>query len=293
MATDKGATREVGGAGGAELAMQRTADAAARHAYRRFRALADQVDSELAELTRQKARNDAAGPTDVGETHVDARLTALQALAPNRQRLDSAYKRELGRARERFLAGERYSRQPETDLEADAWMLQLVGDDQLEEQLAVERMAARALRHYEDPLYQIGTRVTRCARAAGLRRDAHPLEPGVMSETFAAALATLGLGLDTRLRILGLFEQKVLGDLETLYGEIDEILTAAGLPPSGPAPETGSEPADATFECQPATDQSFENALEKARAGDRLTVADGIELLTTGTDNPGIDQRRK
>ncbi|MEF8786883.1 MAG: 7,8-didemethyl-8-hydroxy-5-deazariboflavin synthase subunit CofH [Haloarculaceae archaeon] len=44
---------------------------------------------------------------------------------------------------------------------------------------------------------------------------------------------------------------------------------------------------------QPETDQSFENALAKARAGNRLTIADGIELLTTGTDRPGIDLQRK
>ncbi|AQL43375.1 7,8-didemethyl-8-hydroxy-5-deazariboflavin synthase subunit CofH [Halorientalis sp. IM1011] len=47
------------------------------------------------------------------------------------------------------------------------------------------------------------------------------------------------------------------------------------------------------FQHRPETDQSFENALAKARAGDRLTVADGIELLTTGTDRPGIDRERK
>jgi FO synthase subunit 2 len=47
------------------------------------------------------------------------------------------------------------------------------------------------------------------------------------------------------------------------------------------------------FETVPETDQSFANALEKARAGERLAVADGIELLTTGTDRPGIDLGRK
>jgi FO synthase subunit 2 len=47
------------------------------------------------------------------------------------------------------------------------------------------------------------------------------------------------------------------------------------------------------FECVPETDQSFENALAKARAGERLAVDDGIELLTTGTATPGIDRRRK
>ncbi|WP_336133624.1 7,8-didemethyl-8-hydroxy-5-deazariboflavin synthase subunit CofH [Natronomonas amylolytica] len=47
------------------------------------------------------------------------------------------------------------------------------------------------------------------------------------------------------------------------------------------------------FESVPETDQSFENALAKARSGDRLTVDDGIELLTTGTDEPEIDRKRK
>jgi FO synthase subunit 2 len=47
------------------------------------------------------------------------------------------------------------------------------------------------------------------------------------------------------------------------------------------------------FVHQPTTDQSFENALENARSGRRLTVDDGIELLTTGTDHDGIDRERK
>ncbi|MFC6725578.1 radical SAM protein, partial [Halobium palmae] len=47
------------------------------------------------------------------------------------------------------------------------------------------------------------------------------------------------------------------------------------------------------FDHRPESDQSFENALAKARAGDRLTVDDGVELLTTGTDRDGIDPVRK
>ena len=54
------------------------------------------------------------------------------------------------------------------------------------------------------------------------------------------------------------------------------------------------ESVDASaFAHQPVTDQSFENALWKARNGERLTVDDGVELITTGTDRDGIDSRRK
>jgi len=47
------------------------------------------------------------------------------------------------------------------------------------------------------------------------------------------------------------------------------------------------------FTRQPETDQSFENALDKARNSNRLTVYDGVELMTTGTDRLGIDPKRK
>ncbi|KYH26248.1 FO synthase subunit 2 [Halalkalicoccus paucihalophilus] len=55
-------------------------------------------------------------------------------------------------------------------------------------------------------------------------------------------------------------------------------------------PETEREFA---FDHRSATDQSFENALAKARAGERLTVDDGIELMTTGSERVGIDPDRK
>ncbi|WP_336024729.1 7,8-didemethyl-8-hydroxy-5-deazariboflavin synthase subunit CofH [Halobellus salinisoli] len=51
--------------------------------------------------------------------------------------------------------------------------------------------------------------------------------------------------------------------------------------------------SDFEFDVVPETDQSFENALANARAGDRLTVDDGIELITTGTERDGIDPVRK
>ena len=44
---------------------------------------------------------------------------------------------------------------------------------------------------------------------------------------------------------------------------------------------------------EPGTDQSFENALAKARDGHRLSVADATELFATGTDVDGIDPERK
>ncbi|WP_254279227.1 7,8-didemethyl-8-hydroxy-5-deazariboflavin synthase subunit CofH [Haloarcula marina] len=61
------------------------------------------------------------------------------------------------------------------------------------------------------------------------------------------------------------------------------------MPDASDASPTG----ESDFEHRPVTDQSFENALAKARDGVRLSVADGVELITTGTDHEGIDRHRK
>ncbi|MFB6093867.1 MAG: 7,8-didemethyl-8-hydroxy-5-deazariboflavin synthase subunit CofH [Halanaeroarchaeum sp.] len=47
------------------------------------------------------------------------------------------------------------------------------------------------------------------------------------------------------------------------------------------------------FDHRAETDQPFENALARARAGDRLTVEDAVSLLTTGSDVEGIDPDRR
>ncbi|MFW5905872.1 MAG: 7,8-didemethyl-8-hydroxy-5-deazariboflavin synthase subunit CofH [archaeon] len=47
------------------------------------------------------------------------------------------------------------------------------------------------------------------------------------------------------------------------------------------------------FDHRPETDQHFENALAKARDGVRLSVADAIELLRTGSETQGVDRERK
>jgi len=56
---------------------------------------------------------------------------------------------------------------------------------------------------------------------------------------------------------------------------------------------TAPEPREFDFEVTVETGTSFENALDAARDGDRLTVDHAVELLTTGTDTEGVDSDRK
>ena len=55
----------------------------------------------------------------------------------------------------------------------------------------------------------------------------------------------------------------------------------------------GTHSQDLDFRYRPETDQSFENALRKARNGDRLSVEDGVALMTTGGSDTKVDVDRK
>ena len=69
-------------------------------------------------------------------------------------------------------------------------------------------------------------------------------------------------------------------------------MTSARDPDADAADADALDRSDFDF-AEPSTDQSFENALAKARDGVRLTVDDATELLATGTDAAGIDPVRK
>lgn len=82
-------------------------------------------------------------------------------------------------------------------------------------------------------------------------------------------------------------------ELYTFVARVAHVAAVRGFLSVRAVPSHMTDAGEFDFDVVPDTDQSFENALSKARAGDRLTVDDGIELITTGTDVEGIDPRRK
>jgi len=59
------------------------------------------------------------------------------------------------------------------------------------------------------------------------------------------------------------------------------------------ASDVSSSSFTTEFDKTVETDTSFENALDSARGGDRLTTDEAVELLTTGTDLGGVNTERK
>lgn len=124
--------------------------------------------------------------------------------------------------------------------------LALVTPEDLEEDIAIEGMAARAAQRLSGALYTLSQRMGYLLGDAGLDATHNPLGPLHIAKAFRKAATGLEAGLQTRLVLYKLFERQVLGGLEPAYTEMNVRLAAAGvLPTLSPRPERDRQPAPA------------------------------------------------
>lgn len=116
--------------------------------------------------------------------------------------------------------------------------LELVTPEALEEDIAIEAMAARAEQRLSGALYTLSQRLGYLLGDAGMDATHNPFGPMHIAKAFRRATASLEIALQSRLVLYKLFERQVLGGLEPAYTELNVRMAAAGvLPTLSPRPE--------------------------------------------------------
>ena len=124
--------------------------------------------------------------------------------------------------------------------------LALVTPEDLEEDIAIDGMAARTAQRLSGSLYTLSQRMGYLLGEADMDAMHNPLGPLHIAKAFRKAATGLEIGLQTRLVLYKLFERQVLGGLEPAYTEMNVRLAAAGvLPTLSPRPERERQPAPA------------------------------------------------
>jgi hypothetical protein len=108
--------------------------------------------------------------------------------------------------------------------------LSLVQNDELEESVAIGVMVAKVMNRASMALGHLTTRLNAMV-SKKLDDKSNPLGPAVLCEQFLEACSSLGVEIRVKLIILKLFEKYVLADLDQLYAEANQALTAAGVLP--------------------------------------------------------------
>jgi hypothetical protein len=110
--------------------------------------------------------------------------------------------------------------------------LSLVTPEDLEEDIALDSMAARTAQRLSGTLYTLSQRMGYLLGDGGMDGMRNPLGPLHIGKAFRTAATALETGLQTRLVLYKLFERQILGGLEPAYTEMNVRLAAAGVLPT-------------------------------------------------------------
>lgn len=141
--------------------------------------------------------------------------------------------------------------------QANSDSLSLVGDDDLEEQVALNAMITKSKVHFQGPLLQLQTRFSVVYPGASDEVPVNPMAPEHLCSAFVEAIQALEIQIRERLILLKQFDRYVVSNLGMLLDEANRILIQAGVIPNfryhGKAGKqhSGSAP-DATAASEPA-----------------------------------------
>ena len=140
--------------------------------------------------------------------------------------------------------------------------LSLVGDDELEESIALEEMSRKMKSACEGELYALGQRMGFLLERPSLEADANPMSPATVIAALKQACAQIEADFKVRLTLLRQLEQHAVRDLQQVYQDLNthlverhilpEIRAAAPRaaaqtprpkPQSAPAPAPAAAPA--------------------------------------------------
>ena len=144
-------------------------------------------------------------------------------------------RRKRGAIQENFLAALGTTNLSPTETAHPLHMhaqLSLVTPEDLEEDIALDSMAARTAQRLSGTLYTLGQRMGYLLGDAGMDAMRNPLGPLHIGKAFRSAATGLEIGLQTRLVLYKLFERQILGGLEPAYTEMNVRLAAAGVLPT-------------------------------------------------------------
>lgn len=184
--------------------------------------LFEHVDDELYQLADKSA-------SDVLQTRY---FDAMRELRKLRAEIEQRF---LHRQTEHFdtfwvhpqLSGDDAS----TQVARDGDELSLVGDEELEENLAVSSMVSKAENRYHRELFALNMRFAQLVNIPDLTTRQNPVGPFVLAEGFRDAMRLWAGDLGVRLVIFKLFDRYVMGYIGGLYDDLNDTLIDAGVLP--------------------------------------------------------------
>lgn len=190
-------------------------------------------------------------------------------------------------------AGQLQPQEPAPHASADT--MALVGNDDLEQQVALNAMITKAKAHFQGPLLQLQARFTEVYQDAKEDAPVNPLAPEHLCSAFTEALQSLEIQIRERLIVLKQFDRYVVSNLGMLLDEANRILIQAGVIPNfryqGKAGHQHKPAEKAAKEAQSGTTAADAPASYEQRPEDTVVFDQIREMLALQRANAGMPPR--
>jgi len=173
--------------------------------------------------------------------------------------------------------------------------LALVGNDDLEEQVALNAMITKAKAHFQGPLLQLQTRFSQVYDGASNESPVNPMAPEHLCSAFTEAIQALEIQIRERLILLKQFDRYVVSNLGMLLDEANRILIQAGVIPNfryhGKSGQQHSAAGGQSAVESPESSAGSENR-QDGGAGSNAVFEQIHQLLARQRANAGVPSRQ-
>lgn len=172
---------------------------------------------------------------------------SMRELRRKRAVAEREFQQEMARGFSSFTTRQRKTASSDTSEEQED-ELSLVGEEELEETLAITNMVSKAENRYAQDLNALNQRLAVLAGGSEVDNKSNPAGPGLICEAFRSAAGEFKLDTRARLILYKLFDRFVIEDLADFYSELNQLLIDAGVLPQIKTPvrrrEESEKPTD-------------------------------------------------
>lgn len=164
--------------------------------------------------------------------------------------------------------------------------LQLLDDQDLEEDLALDGVVAKGMRQYSKEIFALNQRFAAMQGVEEVSDEQNPLGPPAVCQAFPKSISGLEVDLRIKLVIYKLFEKEVMQYLGAMYDDINDLLKEAGVLPTLPS-RVKKNPVSPAVLRQKELSQTLDEDETK-----QLSAADEEDSMTEGEQVAMFNQLR-
>ncbi len=135
--------------------------------------------------------------------------------------------------------------------------LSLVESDDLEEKIAISSLVNKVQHHFSQPLSELAHRYAYLLNTTEIQPEDLPLSPRMITDSFQSACTVFEVPLQVKLILYKLLDQHVMGSLQGMYNEVNNLLIDKGVFPDA-IPSLNAIKKVASSSASPALDTSFD-----------------------------------